>query len=145
MSHHLTWRIALLAVAVVLIVGCSKHKVSVDGYRVVSYDGRTAEWVVVRTGTYDGEHQTKRMTLQCDFYKWDDHEAVSGPKSCDLRIGRLMVDNSYEFFSGKSKDHFQIDEMSSDLIAFTKGTGDKRVAQHFMILHQEMLPESSSK
>lgn len=100
---------------------------------------------MIRNGTFNGEYQVKRLILVCDFYKWGEREAVSGPDACNLQIGRLMVGNAYDYYKGKSKDFLDITEMGSNWIAFTEGVGADQVSQHFKIVRQELLANPPSK
>jgi len=74
--------IALLA----LSAGCTK-KPEPEGYRVVSYDAVTHQWVILRSGTFDGKYLVKRITVVCSWYKSADHERVDGPEPVIFRSG----------------------------------------------------------
>jgi hypothetical protein len=119
---------------------------SPDGYRVISHDSQTGQWVIIRSGTFSGEHQTKRLIVICESYQWGEREPVRGPSACYLQIGRLMVSNAYDFYSHKTKESLlDITELPSDWISFVEGIGDDRVRQSFRIARQELLPGSTSK
>jgi hypothetical protein len=84
MKKILIWVWFLVASNVALLnTGCT-NKPGAEGYRVMSFDSTTGQWVILRSGTVDGKYVTKRMTVVCDFYKWGDRERVSGPKGVAL-------------------------------------------------------------
>jgi hypothetical protein len=118
--------------SIALLLCCSKPNPKVEGYRVVSYDSRTGQWTILRSGTFSGEYRVKRMTVVCDFYKWGEHEPVNGKDACNLHIGRLMATTT-------GKDFLDIYEMSPERLAITEGYGADRVSQQFVVLKQELL------
>jgi hypothetical protein len=125
-------------VSLVLLVDCSTSSPRIEGYRIVSFDSKTGQWIVVRTGTFDGEYRVKRMTVVCDFYKWGNREPVIGKDACDLRVGRMMIPSSIS--NGRTgKEFLDIYEMSSDRLAITEGDGPDRISQQFVVLKQELL------
>jgi hypothetical protein len=134
--------IVLAVTALVLAAGCTrKRQPEPEGYRIVSYDS-TGKWVIIRTGTFDGKFLKKRLTVQCDFYKWGDHEMVKGPQACNLEVGRLMVSKHPQQDSqGRFPGSLDIWEMSSDRLAITEGDGPDRVSQQFVILKNEVMPD----
>lgn len=60
-----------------LTPGCAKTA-EPEGYRVVSFDAATHQWLIIRNGTFDGKYLEKRITAVCSFYKSDNHEAITG-------------------------------------------------------------------
>lgn len=128
-----------------LMLSCHKAAPIVEGYRVAGYNSQTGEWTIIREFISEGEYRVKRMTLVCDFYKWGEREPVKGPTACSLRVGRFMVSTESAYFSGKSKDLLEIDEMAPDWMAFVEGVGADQVRQHFKILKQEMLSPTTGK
>lgn len=81
------------------------------------------------------------MTIMCDFYKWADHEAVDGPRACNLQVGRLMVPNSLSGDGKRQEAFLDIWEMSPDRLVITEGEGPDLVSQQFVILRKELLPD----
>ena len=71
---------------VTMSLGCTK-KSEPEGYRVLSYDAATHQWVILRTGTFDGKCLTKRLTVVCSSYKWGDHEPSLAPRPVTFRSG----------------------------------------------------------
>ena len=132
----------LLAICMVFL-GCTK-KPEAEGYRVISYDAATHQWVILRNGTFDGKYLTKRITVVCSFYKWGDHEAVEGPDACHLQVGRTMIPNSWSPLE-KSEKYLDIFEMPSETLAITEGEGADRVQQQFTILKYEVLPDNANR
>jgi hypothetical protein len=146
-GQHLMNTSLFTAILVVLsaaaLSGCNKeHQAEPDGYRVVSYDAVTANWVIIRTGTFDGKHLKKQLTVVCDFYKWADHETVHGPHACDLHVGELMVIHHQPDAQGKFSDYSDLWEMSPDRLSVTHGVPPDNVDQQFIILKNELLPET---
>ena len=132
--------IVLLA-SFVVFLGCTK-KPEAEGYRIISYDAATHQWVIIRNGTFDGKYLTKRITVVCSFYKWGDHEAVEGPDACHLQVGRMMIPNSWSP-PKKGEQYLDIFEMPSETLAITEGEGTERVQQQFTILKYEVLPDNA--
>jgi hypothetical protein len=122
-------------------LGCTK-KPEAEGYRVLSYDAPTHQWVILRNGTFDGKYLTKRITVVCSFYKWGDHEAVEGPDACHLQVGRMMIPNPFPP-AEKGQEFLDIFEMPTETLAITEGEGADRVQQQFTILKYEVLPDNA--
>ncbi len=106
--------LAVLAV-LMLAPGCAK-KPAPAGYRVLSYDASTHQWIILCTGTFDGKYMTKRLTVVCSLYRWGDHEPVTGPEACHLQVGRLIIPNPLPPF-GKRSEFLDVFEMSSETLA----------------------------
>jgi hypothetical protein len=123
---------------VALAFGCAKKEV--EGYRVQSFETATAKWTIIRDGTFDGMHMKKRLTLVCALYKWGDHEAVTGPQACSLRVGQLLVPNPLPG-EGKRSEFLDIWEMSPDRLAITQGDGPDKIEQQFLILKEEVVSD----
>ena len=131
-------RLLLLFSFLALLCGCAKA--TAPGYRVISYDAGTGAWVIIYDGTIGGVHVKKRITAVCDFYKWGDHETVTGPQACSLRIGQLLVPNAMPG-EGHRGEFLDIFEMSADRLSVTTGEGPDRVNQQFVILKQELVSD----
>src|ERR1700693_2741298 len=129
--HQTALSFVLLAV-LGLFLGCTK-KPEPEGYRVLSYDAATHQWIILRTGTFDSKYMTKRLTVVCSFYKWVDHEMVRGPEACHLLVGHMMIPNPFPP-AGKRQDFLDIYEMPSEVLSITEGDGADRVVQQFDIL-----------
>jgi hypothetical protein len=129
----------ILTLALASTLGCSPRKAvkEIEGYRVLSHDTRTGEWVILRNGTFDGKYLVKRITAVCDFYRWGNREMVIGPDACDLQVGQMMVPNP---FAKDDNDFLDISEMSPETLVVVKGRGADRVSQHLKILKYEVLP-----
>ena len=119
-------------------IGCTTHRVA-EGYRVMGFDSTSGKWIILRNGTFDGKYITKRLTVRCEFYKWGNREAVSGPNACDLTVGRLMVPR-YPHDKNDYKTAMYIFEDANNL-SIVEGDGDDRVMQQFFILKNEVVPE----
>ena len=128
--------IALLA----LSAGCTK-KPEPEGYRVVSYDAVTHQWVILRSGTFDGKYLVKRITVVCSWYKSADHERVDGPEACNLQVGRMMIPNPFPG-AGKRNEFLDVAEWASERLTIVEGAGVGRVEQQFDILKNEVLPDN---
>jgi hypothetical protein len=102
----------MITVALLLTMsfGCAK-KPEPGGYRVLSYDAATQQWVILRTGTFDGKRLTKRLTVVCSLYQWGDHEAVTGPAACHLQVGRMMIPNPLPP-TGERNEFLDVDEQA---------------------------------
>jgi hypothetical protein len=141
-SHHHRvqyWPAVVLAVVTLNNSGCT-HKPIVEGYRVMSFDSTTGQWVILRNGTFDGKYLTKRMTVVCEFYKWGNRERVNGPNACSLRVGSLMVPR-YLLDDKKNVETVLYMFEDSDYLSTVEGTGDDQVMQGFKILKNEVVPE----
>lgn len=127
----------ILALVLAAAAACSsKSEVrEPEGYRVLSHDTKTGEWVILRNGTFDGKYMVKRITVVCDFYKSGDREIVKGPDACDLQVGALMVPNATD----KKKPYLDVYEMSPERLAFIMGWEPNHVSQQFVILKYEVL------
>jgi hypothetical protein len=127
-------------IVLVLLLGCSSQKkAEPEGYRVLSYDAQTRQWIILRTGTFDGKYLKKRLTVVCSLFKWGDHEAVTGPDACHLQVGRMMIPNPLP--AGKRNEFLDIFEMPDETLSITEGYGADRVMQQFRILKYEVLPD----
>ena len=142
MNTAKTLRFALLTL-LTLSPGCTK-KPEAEGYRVLSYDAATHQWVILRTGTFDGKYLTKRLTVVCSSYKWGDHESVTGPEACHLQVGRLIIPNPLPP-AGKHNEFLDVFEMPSETLSITEGDGADRVMQQFAILKYEVLPDNANR
>ena len=136
-------QIMAVLVLFALSLACTKKPIP-EGYRVVSYDAVTHQWTILRNGTFDGKYLTKRLIVVCSFYKWADHEAVTGPDACQLQVGRMIVPNPFPP-PEKRADFLDVFEMSSETLAVTEGYGPDRVSQQFNILKYEVLPDNASQ
>lgn len=135
---------ALLAI-LTLFPGCTK-KPEPEGYRVISYDAATHQWIILRTGTWDGKYLTKRLTVVCSSYQWVAHERINGPEACGLQVGRIMIPKPFPPM-GKPQEFLDIFEEVGPTggLWITEGDGADQVMQHFDILKYEVLPDDSSR
>lgn len=129
---------SIISFVFIFQLGC-KHKQKPEGYRVVGYDAATQQWTLLRTGTFNGEYQTKRLIVVCAFYQWGKHEAVKGADACHLQVGRLIVPNPLPS-PDKRSEFLDVYEMPTETLAITEGNGDDRVEQQFSILRYEVVP-----
>lgn len=127
----------IATLALILSVSCKKPMPEPEGYQVVSYDGRTHEWTIIQTGTFDGKLIKKRLVVQCESYQWGNHPHVDGLEACHLVVGRLMVPNS--FMQDRKGPLLDIFEMPDEVLSITEGDGDNRVMQQFKILKNEVV------
>ncbi len=136
----LTWLFLSIVTPVFAADSDSTRNQEPEGYRVVSYDAATHQWVILRNGTFDGKYMTKRITVVCNSYHWANHETVTGPDACDLQVGNMIIPNPFPM-KGKRQDFIDVMEMSGEVLAITKGDGAERVSQQFKILKYEVLPD----
>jgi hypothetical protein len=129
----------ILLTVVVTALGCTHEtaKKEVEGYRVISHDTKTGEWVILRNGTFDGKYLVKRITAVCSYYRLGNGEMVEGPDACDLRVGEMMVPNP---LAKDAKDFLDVWEMPTDTLVITKGRGSDKVTQSLSILKYEVVP-----
>jgi hypothetical protein len=127
-----------LLLALAALLGCTKQAPEQEGYRVISYDGTTHQWTILRSGMFDGKYLRKRLVVVCDSYKWGRHESVKGPEACHLQVGRLIVPDQTP---DDPKAFVDVFEMPSETLAITEGYGDDRVSQQFTIIKYEVLPD----
>jgi hypothetical protein len=132
----------LLALLMVPLA-CTK-KLEPEGYRIVAYDARIHQWTILRTGTFDGKYLRKRLTVVCSWYKWGDHERVTGPEACDLQVGRKIIPNPLPP-PEKRREFLDVSETSAETLSITEGVGANRVMQQFAILKYEVLPDNDSQ
>jgi hypothetical protein len=60
-----------------------------EGHRVTAYNSTTHEWTIIRTGTFDGEFQKKRLVVVCKYFvNGDEHR--HRPDACDLHVGQFL-------------------------------------------------------
>jgi hypothetical protein len=129
-----------LLALLMLPVGCTK-RTEPEGYRIIAYDARSHQWTILRTGTFDGKYLRKRLSVICSFYKWGDHESVSGPEACHLQVGRMMIPNLFPP-PGKRREFLDVYEMPGETLSITEGAGEDREMQQFTILKYEVLPDN---
>lgn len=132
------WNISAV-LATVGLMACSTHRPTPEGYRVTRYDARSGEWTILRTGTFSGEYQEKRLTVVCAFFKWGNREAVPGPQACDLRVGRLLESTVFTKAKEAGANYVFIDE-TADHLSITEGEGNNQVLQDFRVVRYELLP-----
>jgi len=106
----------------------------------MSYDANTHQWVILRTGTFEGKFLRKRLTVVCDSFRWGDRQSVLGPDACHLQVGRLIVPNPFRK-DGDLKPFIDVFEMPNEVLSITEGTGADRIVQQFDIKKYEVLPE----
>lgn len=132
----LCWKSALL-VTLMIVGSCTKTPIK-EGYRILSYNSTTGQWIVLRNGTFDGQYLTKRLTLLCEYYKWGNQEATTGSNACSLRVGRLLVPNFGLDGKSDGKSVLYIFE-DTDRLSIIEGSGEERVTQGFRILKNEVV------
>jgi hypothetical protein len=139
---HTSLALVLLLLYLAFFGACKKQpQAEPEGYRVVSYDSATAQYVIIRTGTFDGKRLRKRMTVICDFYKWGDHEPVIASHACDLRVGELIVPHHAPDADGSYANFVDVFEMSPDRLSIDQGDGPNQVNQQFVVVKNEVLPD----
>jgi len=133
--------LAGVVLATVILTRCARRtEPEPDGYRVMSYEANTHQWVILRAGTFDGKYLTKRLTVICASFKWGDHESVLGADACHLQVGRLIVPNPLPK-DGNLQAFVDVFEMPGNALSITEGTGADRVTQQFDIKKYEVLPD----
>jgi hypothetical protein len=140
---------AILLAVLMVSLGCTK-KPEAEGYRVVSHDAATHQWIILRTGKFGGKYLTRRITVICSFSQWGDHEAITGPDACNLPVGQMMMTQADRFFppAGKRDEYLidtYVDELPDDVLSITEGKGADRVIQQFKILKDEVLPDNATQ
>lgn len=148
MRHHVDTSLVtiflILLSSAAMISGCKKvSPPEPEGYRVVSYDFNTGQWVVIRTAIFDGKRIRKRLTMVCDFYKWGDRDPATGPHACELHVGELMVPHHQPDAQGTYQNFVDVWEMSADRLSVVHGDGPDKVSQQFVILRNEVVPDPS--
>jgi hypothetical protein len=133
----------VLLAASMLALGCTK-KLEPEGYRVLSYDRSTHQWIILRNGTFEGKYLTKRLTVVCLFSKWDDHERIDGPDACHLQVGRMLIPNTVPP-ADKRYQFLDVYEMPNETLSITEGVGSDQLMQQFIILKYEVLPDNSNR
>ena len=131
-------RLFILVIVAIINSGCTDKPV--EGYRIMSVDSATGQWVILRNGTFDGKYLTKRMTVVCQYYKWGNREKVTGPTACSLRVGSLMIPRYAKDEKGNGKTVLYMFE-DPDYLSIIEGDGDERIMQGFRILKNEVVPE----
>jgi hypothetical protein len=125
----------LILALLIVVIGC-KNKQEREGYRVVAYDGTNHHWTLIQTDSLNGEHQTKRIVIECLLYQKGKEDIRTGPDVCDLRVGRNMVPN-------KTPDNDRAKLLSvyalSNGFYFTEGSGDNRISQQFKIIDEKLV------
>jgi hypothetical protein len=111
-----------------------------EGYRIVSYDAATHQWVILRNGTFDGKYLVKRIAAICSSYKLGNNEALYGPEVCHLQVGRMIISNPLPP-PEKRSEFLDVFEMPDQVLSITEGFGAERVQQQFKILKYEVLPD----
>ena len=96
-----------------------------EGYRVVSYDAATHQWVILRNGTFDGKYMTKRITVVC-------YSILEGPDTCHLQVGNIIIPN-------RVTERLSSVDRSDELLIITNGYDAHE--QYFKILKYEVLPD----
>ena len=132
--------IGLLVSGLLILSSCKKKDSELEGYRVTSYDGGTHEWTIIRTGTFDGKFQRKRLIVICNFYQWGNRPAVDGPEQCHLGVGQLLVPNPFPP-KDKPESYLDVFEMPTEVLSITQGTGEDRITQQFQIIKYELLAD----
>jgi hypothetical protein len=131
--------VGLIAIVVAFTIGCTKKPI-VEGYRVMSFDSTTGQWIILRNGTFDGKYLTKRITAVCEYYRWGSRERVGGPNACSLRVGSLMVPRYGLDEKGNVKTVLYMFE-DPDYLSIIEGDGEERVSQGLRILKNEVVTE----
>ena len=80
--------VVLLALA--LSLAASAQTMQPEGYRVTAYNSQTHEWTIIRTGTFDGEFQKKKIVVLCQWFEDENGRRTDGPDACSLRVGQFM-------------------------------------------------------
>lgn len=127
-----------VALCAALLVTCSCNKKEPEGYRVMSYDSKTHEWTILRTGWLsDGESNPSqfvrnRMVVVCNC-RIDmrlGRKTLDGTDACNLQVGRLYATN------GLPGDFVRVYEPNADTLSIQEGGA----VQQFAILKNEVLP-----
>lgn len=104
-----------------------------SGYRIVAYDARSGLWTVHRFGMWEGERQVRRLTLECDFYKWGHREAIHGSDACYVQVGRVFQS---DWATGAKGDYVDDDGL---YLSVQSGPEKDRVFQGFHIVKYELI------
>ena len=85
-----------------------------------------SRWTLIHTD--HTKKQQLRYVVRCDWYKWGDHETVSG--DCNLPVGKVLVWNG---MPAKPEDFVDIWVSDGDYLFVTEGSGKDRTSQGFSI------------
>lgn len=128
-------RLSLFGLAALLLAtGCTQR--DPEGYHVASFEPPD-KWVIIRNGTFDGKYLRKRMTVRCISSRIGDERANIGDSACYLRVGDVLLPNHGKSTGPGSADIIE----TGDGLTITKGTGSSALAQQFVILNNEVIPE----
>jgi len=124
----LTWLFLSIITPVFAADSDSTKNPEPEGYRVVSYDAATHQWIILRKGTFDGKYMTKRITVVCYSVLMD-----KGPDACHLQVGNMITPNLVT-------ERLSSIDRSDELLVITNGY-DAHESQYFKILKYEVLPD----
>jgi hypothetical protein len=126
----------ILVFSLLSFQGC-KAKREPEGYRVVSYDGATQQWTIIRTETINGEHLRKRLIVGCLLYQKGKDDMRDGPNACELQVGRTLVPNLHP--TGVNRATYMNVEQLGTGFYIAEGWGDDLVSQQFKIIKESLL------
>jgi hypothetical protein len=120
------WPITIgpVLVVAIILVACRSERPPVDAWYVL--DMHNSHWTLVHTD--HTRHQQIRYVVTCNWYKWGDHEGVSG--GCDLPVGKTLVWNGLPDVPSNFVD---IWIGGGDYLFITEGDGGDRVSQSFTV------------
>jgi hypothetical protein len=117
-----------LAALVLLLqcVGCTETEAIPDGFRVISYDGRSHEYTIRESFSDNGKAFVKNIVAVCERYQVGGLPPELHDTACVLPVG-----NVYPFTKVLS---------TNDFVVIAQGPSPD-TTQTFKVLHVEVLPE----
>src|SRR5262245_50491155 len=109
-----------------------------SGYRVISYDGTSKTWTILRNGTFDGKYMVKRIIVACNAHRYSNGNTLEGPGFCNLNVGRLYRWHKH-CDNGETE---MVMEFGSSSLSITEGEGSQEDVQFFNIVKYEILPDT---
>jgi hypothetical protein len=99
----------------------------------LSHDARSGEWEIVHS--FQNGVRVK-MTAVCAVYHWGQHDPVSGPDTCDFRVGQTLVANR---FPERLADFLDIEEVAPDSMTVIQDSGPDRISETLKILSSHVM------
>jgi hypothetical protein len=126
---------AAVGLIVPLALGCAARKDVVEKYQVVSHEHQSGEWVIVHVDPSRGVRV--EIKAVCDFHQGGSRQPVSGPDSCDLRVGDTLMPVPRP---ANPQDLLVIEE-DNDTLSITKSAGPDRVVERFRVRSSRIMDQ----
>jgi hypothetical protein len=134
----------LMLIVMILVTGGAvalAESKTVEGYRVMAYDGRTHQYTIHFNRTFDGKCLVKKIVVVCTSYKWGNHPPNSGETACGLPVGSLYPLHRPR----EQKGGFVMVTEQNDFFAIVEGIGPDQVVQSFKVVSIEVLPDNGCR